>query len=298
MQRRRYLALAGVSMTVLAGCSEEEGGGDNGSDGTETAEMETLTETAEPTATATTEPPADETTMVETEAETEPETETETPTSTETETETEAMMETETTDSATATTASGGTGSTTVSDSELVVEEGEFGTDVYMTGIVENTGSDTLRLPEARVTFYDDSESILDTSTASIYFLEPGTRWEIYEPYLDDTEPASGEIEVTSADTYQTELGIPDPLNIAEENLRTGEEPALDLRVENTSDSTVSPAVFCVFYDGDGIALGDGLDSLDELPAGESWQTTLELLAYSTQDSTRVSDYDLYANLL
>jgi hypothetical protein len=82
MQRRRYLALAGASMTVLAGCSGDEGGGDNGSDGTETADTEALAETAEPTATATTEPPADETTMVETEAETD------------TETETEVMMET------------------------------------------------------------------------------------------------------------------------------------------------------------------------------------------------------------
>ena len=86
MQRRRYLALAGTSITVLAGCSGDEGGGDNGSDGTETAEMETLTETAEPTATATTEPPVDETTMAATETETDTETmmETETPTATST----------------------------------------------------------------------------------------------------------------------------------------------------------------------------------------------------------------------
>jgi hypothetical protein len=153
-------------------------------------------------------------------------------------------------------------------------------------------------LPEARVTFYDDFGSILDTSTASIYFLEPDTRWEIHEPYLKDIEPASGEIRVTSAEAFETELTIPNPLSIAEETLRTGEEPALDVRVENPSDSALSPAVFCVFYDGDGVALGDGLDSLDELPAGESWQTTLEFLGYSTQDPTRISDYDLYANLL
>jgi hypothetical protein len=146
MQRRRYLALAGVSMTALAGCSEEEGGGDNGSDGTETAEMETLTETAEPTATATTEPPADETTMAETEAETEPETETETPTSTETETETEVMMETETptvTSTATPATQGGfsetysGNGQSTVEGLELtpgpITAEVTVGSEAYHT---------------------------------------------------------------------------------------------------------------------------------------------------------------------
>ena len=91
MQRRQYLALAGASMTVLAGCSEDEGGGDNSTNGTDAAETEELAETAEPTATATAEPPTDETTMAATEAE--PETETMV---TETETETETMMETET----------------------------------------------------------------------------------------------------------------------------------------------------------------------------------------------------------
>ena len=100
MQRRRYLALAGASMTALglAGCSEEEGGGgDNGTNGTDTAtETEELAETAEPTATATTGSPADGTTMVETEAETDTETMMQTETETETETEAETMMETET----------------------------------------------------------------------------------------------------------------------------------------------------------------------------------------------------------
>jgi hypothetical protein len=91
MQRRQYLALAGASMTVLAGCSEDEGGGDNSTNGTDAAETEELAETAEPTATATAEPPTDETTMAATEAE--PETETMVA---ETETETETMMETET----------------------------------------------------------------------------------------------------------------------------------------------------------------------------------------------------------
>ena len=109
MQRRHYLALAGASMTVLAGCSEEEGGGDNTANETETAEMETLTETAEPTATATTEPPADETTMVETEAETD----------------TETMMQTETrTATSTATpTTQGGFSETFTGSGQSTIEE-------------------------------------------------------------------------------------------------------------------------------------------------------------------------------
>ena len=99
MQRRRYLA--------LAGCSEDEGGGENNSTGgtdaaatDAAAETEELAQTPERTAMATTEPPADETTTA-TEVETETavagtRTETETPTSTETETETETQTATST----------------------------------------------------------------------------------------------------------------------------------------------------------------------------------------------------------
>lgn len=321
MQRRRYLSAAATAAALgLAGCggsgegNDTGGGGDTEAGGGET-EASTETEAATDTETAAaTETTADETTAMsdttmdgtETEGmtnETMMETETEMRTETEMETETTMGMET-TMDggsanaSANASASGGTTGTTSISNTELVINEGEYGTDIYMTGLVENTGSEPLRLPEVRVSFYDDQDSILSSTTTTIGFLQPGTRWEIHEPYFDDGEPARGELEVTSAETFQTELGIPDSLSIAEENLQTGEEPALSVRAENTSESPISPVLFCVFYDGDGIALGDAIDSLDELPPGESWQTTLEYLAYSTQDATRISDYDLYGNTI
>ncbi|WP_154019973.1 FxLYD domain-containing protein [Halococcus sediminicola] len=290
IDRRKYLAVVGAATSLgLAGCSGESGGnnssGGNGSaGGTSGSDDANATDgkTSESTGTVATESATGATTM-----ETDGSMKTTTAGGTE-------MSEAETLTPS----GGGGAGNTNVTNSELVVDEGQYGTDIYMTGLVENTGNSVLRLPEARVSFYDSEDSILSSTTTSIAFLKSGTQWEVHELYFDEDKPERGEIEITSADTFQTELGIPDSLKVAEENLNTGEEPTLSIRIENTSNSAVSPSVFCVFYDDDGIALGDGLDSLDQLPAGESWQTSLEYLAYSTQDATRISDYDLYANTL
>lgn len=289
MDRRKYLAVVGAATSLgLAGCSGG-GSGNNSSSGNGSSETandssgaSTDGNTSESTDTAAT-GGGSEATSKEAADTTEPTT----------------AGGTEMSEADTLTpSGGGGSGSTNVTDTELVVEEGQYGTDIYISGMVENTGDDVLRLPEARVSFYDSEDSILTSTTTSIAFLKPGTQWEVHAPYLDEKEPARGEIEITSEDTFQTELGIPDSLKVAEENLNSGEEPTLSLRIENTSDSAVSPSAFCVFYDGDGVALGDGLDSLEQLPAGESWQTSLEYIAYSTQDATRISDYDLYATTL
>ena len=289
MQRRQYLAAVGIATSsALAGC-----GSDTGSNGTGGGGGETQANGGAATEAST---PANGGQATETVSESDDTVAAGTEPSTATAAETAAGGAPITEASTLTPSGGGGTGSTSVSGSELVVEEGQYSTDVYMTGIVENTGSDVLRLPEVRVSFYDESDSILETTTVSIVFLPSGTSWEIHELYFGEGEAARGEIEVTSADTFQTELGVPDSLNIAEENLQTGEEPLLSFRIENTSNNPVAPSAFCVFYDGEGVVLGDGLDSLEELPPGESWQSTLDFLAYSTQDATRVSDYELYAN--
>ena len=149
MQRRRYLALAGASMTVLAGCSGEDVGENNSTNGTEAAETDTeanteeLAETAEPTTTtATTEPPTDETTMVETEVETETAV-----SGTRTETE-ETAMDTE---APTPTpTPGGGDSSGQLAITDIQPE----GDDETIT--LRNTGDSTIDLSGYEVSFADD----------------------------------------------------------------------------------------------------------------------------------------------
>jgi hypothetical protein len=275
MRRRTYLATLGlITSTTLAGCSggptgNNTSGSGNGSGGT-TATSGGATDTSTSTE-------SDQTPQADTEAETEPATGTEIKT---------------------ATPSGGGSGNLEVSESELVVEEGQYTTDIAMTGLLENTGNSTLRLPEIQVTFYDDSDSVLSNSTRSLVFLEPGDRWDIRVLYVDDTTPARGEIEVMSTEVYQTELGIPTPLKLTEQNLQTGAEPQISATLQNTSNNSIDVAAFGVFYAEDSVALTDGIDSLNGLAGGESWSVTLDSLLTPEERAQRVTDYTLYANVL
>ena len=294
MHRRKYLSAISLAAGAgLAGCSGETGGnsssgggGNSSGGGSESTEASGGGEATEMSTSGSEEMGTDAGMGTEAGG-----------TSAATATEKETMVTSTVQPSTSASMGGGGSGNTEVTESELNVEEGEYSTDIYMTGLIENTGDGVLRIPEARVSFYDNNDSILESSTETIAFLKPGTQWAINVPYLDDGEPARGEIESTSTETFQTELGVPDRLEITSQELQTGEEPSLSVAVKNTSNSEVAPAVFCVFYDGDGIAMGDGLDSLDQLPPGETWQTSLDFFGYSTQDATQISDYDLYANI-
>jgi hypothetical protein len=280
MRRRKYLATLGLAAgTTLAGCSGSTSS-NNTSGGTSQSNVTGGTPTAgggESTATGT---------------------QTETPTGTEAETEasTDTQMATET-QMQSATPSGGGSGNLEVVESELTVEEGQFTTTIAMTGLLENTGSGTLRLPEIEVTFYDDSDSVLSNTTRSIVFLEPDDRWDVRVSYFEDTTPARGEIEVTSTEVYQTDLGIPQPLELTEQNLQTGTDPTISATLQNTSNNPVDPVAFAVFYAEDSVALTGALDTLNGLAGGESWSVTLESLITPEERAQRVTDYTLYANV-
>ena len=165
-------------MTVLAGCSGDEGGGDSGSDGTDAGtDTETLAETAEPT-TATTEPPADETTMAETEAETEVETETEAETTMD-----ESGGGNES--------GGGGDGSSSLSDSgdtDITLEAADIADSISVESVawyeedmsqgvrgeVTNTSDDTLSYVEIQALLYDSEGTRLGEALDNVSDLGGG----------------------------------------------------------------------------------------------------------------------------
>lgn len=271
--RRRFLGATAAIATALAGCSGSESGGSGnsgGSGGSNNSGGSTQTPT---TGSSQTSAGTNEST---------------------------GTTESSETSNTTQTSASsgGGEGSLELLESELVINEGEYITDIAMTGLLENTGSGTLRVPELNVRFYDENDSVLDSTTASITFLEPGDQWDVRSTYLQDTTPDRGEITVESTEVFQTELGIPDPLELTDDSLETGTDPTISATLQNTSDSTIDVSAFAVFYEDGNVALGDGLDSLDGLAGGESWSVTLESLITPEERAERVSDYTLYANVL
>lgn len=315
MRRRRFLTTAATMMALtVAGCSGGDGTDTPGATDTETdtdTPTDTETEADVLEGTGTTEPmdattaAADaDTTIAETDTETETPSPSATPTltdtATQTPTDTATPTDTETatpTVMQTTTPSGGGTGSLEVIESELVVEEGQYTTTRAMTALLENTGNGTLRIPEVEVSFYNEDDAVLSSTTRSIYFLEPGDQWDVRVQYLEDTEPARGEITVASTEVYQTELGIPEQLEVAEQNLETGAEPTISATIENTSDNPVDAAAFAVFYAEDSVALAGAFDTITGLAGGESWAVTLEAFITPEERAQRVTDYTLYANI-
>ncbi|PSP72737.1 hypothetical protein BRC86_11645 [Halobacteriales archaeon QS_3_64_16] len=151
--RRRFFDAITGATALLAGCSGSDSAS-NDSGGTEATQTQT-------TQTQTT-------------------TERSNGTNTTTSTETNTTVETQTS----TTPAGGGEGNLEVLESELLIDEGQYTTDIAMTGLIENTGSGTLRVPEIDVRFYNESDSVLDSTSESIAFLEPGDQWDIWSSYL------------------------------------------------------------------------------------------------------------------
>ena len=277
--RRRFLGATAAIATALAGCSGSESGGSGGSGGSDGSNGSNGSGGSDgSTQTSTTGSSQTSAGIGELTGSTE---------SSETSSSTQ-----------TSTASGGGEGSLELLESELVIDEGEYITDIAMTGLLENTGSGTLRVPELNVRFYDENDSVLDSTTASIAFLEPGDQWDVLSTYLQDTTPDRGEIIVESTEVFQTELGIPDPLELTDDSLETGTDPTISATLQNTSNSTIDVSAFAVFYEEGNVALGDGIDSLDGLAGGESWSVTFDSLITPEERAERVSDYTLYANVL
>ena len=138
--RRRFLGATAAIATVLAGCSGSESGGSGGSGGSDGSNgsggsggsTQTSTTGSSQTSAGTGES-------------------------------TGSTESSETSSSTQTSTASGGgEGSLELLESELVINEGEYITDIAMTGLLENTGSGTLRVPELNVRFYDENGSVLE----------------------------------------------------------------------------------------------------------------------------------------
>lgn len=287
MERRAYLAATGLAVSAfLAGCNSDPASDNNssannnqrGGGRTDAESGSTPTESTISGESA----PATQADTIETTQQTQPAT---------------AMPESTATQIQTVGPSSGGaSGSLDVTESELVTEEGEYSTDISMTALLENTGSQTLRLPEIKVSFYDDNDSVLDSTTRSIVLLRPGDRWDVVVPYLEDTTPARGEVEVQSAEAFESELGITGPLELANENLATGAEPQLSAELRNTSDEAISVFAYAVFYAEDNVALSADFNTLDGLAAGETWSVTLEPFIADEERADRITDHVLYAN--
>lgn len=240
MERRRFLALSGVAVAGLAGCTganEEMEGGDHNNGGDEkspsstsstttTKTTDTVTETT--TATSTPEPQA----------------------------------------------------TVAIENSELQTKELSYRTEAYVIATIVNDGRGISGELTAKARFYDENENLLDDTTASLPYLKPGETWKAYLPYLDDGEnveshKVDGEFRSETLNLEPDGVSIRDT-KLQKGDYDASVVGTLVNDLEETADYF---AAHVRFWRED-VILAAGLDNQTSVPAGENWSFEASYTGY------------------
>lgn len=170
----------------------------------------------------------------------------------------------------------------TVLGSELTKEEGEFSTDVYVMGEIENTGDTRLGYVEASAKFYDGEENLVDTGMSNMIDLAPDEIWEPYVSYLgsDADQIESHEMLVE----YREFLSSQNLENaeLVDHELEVSEDEAIVTgHVENTGDSSLDYVeARAKFYSKEGNVIGTAMTNVTDLGAGETWKFDASMILF------------------
>lgn len=249
MQRRKFLTAA--ALAAMAGCS-----------GSDTEEMD--------------EPATDETDEAQ-------------DTTTEGADTTEQADSEETTEADEEKTEAGGEASLEIVDHELVVEEGDYSTDVYVAATVENTGDAPSGTVELSADWYDADENYMDNDSWYLQSLGAGETWAARVYHLGTGSEDVDSYEVEGEYDTKPKSFDPEGLELVEHDMKVGEDEAvIEGRVENnTGDEASYIQAIGKVYNADGVVLGDDWTNVTDLPEGETW--TFEV-SWRGRDRTQEAD--------
>jgi hypothetical protein len=201
-------------------------------------------------------------------------------------TDTETETEEETTE------VSSGKAAIEITEHELVVNEGDYSTDVYVLATVENTGDAASGQINLTAEWYDDSGNFLDNDDAYLASLGAGETWSARVFYLGSDGGQVADYEFSGE--FNTEPPAdPDGLELTTSELQVGEDTAvISGEVANNRDESVSYVeAVGKFYDGDGVVLKSDMTNVSDLPAGETWSFEVEALGHVRYDA--IADHEV-----
>lgn len=162
-------------------------------------------------------------------------------------------------------------------DHEMVVDEGQFSTDVYVEATVENTGEVPSGSVRLQIDWYNEDGNYLDNTTGRLTTLGVGETWSarVYHLGTGAEDIADYEIEGEfDEDTYEPPEGVSlvdSSMNVGDDGLG-GQEVVVEGTIENETDEDQSYVeVVATIYDDSGNVLGDDWTNVTDLRAGETW---------------------------
>lgn len=165
-----------------------------------------------------------------------------------------------------------------IQEHDLVVDEGEFTTDVYVAATIENAGSAPSGTVELTADWYDADGDYLDNDKAFLQSLDAGEAWAARVYHLGSDSPRVDGYEF--AGKFQTsppEMN-PEGLEVRETSMNVGDDEAVIRgRVTNDRSSTASYIqATAKIFDADDVVLGDVWTNVTDVPAGETWAFELD----------------------
>lgn len=173
-----------------------------------------------------------------------------------------------------------------ITDEELVIDEGEFSTDVYVEAIVENTGDGPSGDAEISVDWYNEAGDYLDNSSALLASLPAGETWEARPSFLGSGAEEVDDFDVTGEFDTEPKAVNPEGLELVDSELQVSDDEAV-IRgtIENASGEEQSYVeVIATIYDDEGTILGDEWTNVTDLPEGETWQFDMTWLDRARSD--------------
>lgn len=160
----------------------------------------------------------------------------------------------------------------TIANHELIVNEGEYTTDVYVAATVENTGDAASGMIELIADWYDDEGNYLDNDSWFLQTLGAGETWAARVYYLGGSAEQVADYEFDGE--FQTQSpSAAEGLTLSSSQMQVGEnEAVITGEVANERDESVSYAeAISKVYDSDGVVLDANYTNVTDLPAGETW---------------------------
>lgn len=167
----------------------------------------------------------------------------------------------------------GGTPDVVLGEPELVIEEGDYSTDVYVKLDVENVGDAPTGWVNLDVRWFNEAGDFLDDRTGRLYTLGAGETWAARVYHL-----GSGSEEVSDFELEGEFRELPSPppetIELIESELQVGDRSADILgRIENgTGEELPYLQAIGKIYDGDGVVLGTARTNQTDIPADSTWR--------------------------
>jgi len=170
-------------------------------------------------------------------------------------------------------TGSGGEPDVEIVDHELIVEEGDYSTDVYVAATVENTGDAPSGTVELTADWYDADENYMDNDSEYLQSLGAGETWAARVYHLGTSAEDVDSYEVEGEYDTEPKSFDPEGLELVEHNMKVSDDEAvIEGQVKNnTGDEASYIQAIGKVYDANGVVLGDDWTNVTDLPEGETW---------------------------